>query len=69
VSWFDFDDLDFRDFKYYQVRILSSRIEGVAGRAALVECEYARVLLDDAALRAAEPVPATAPSGAVELGR
>jgi hypothetical protein len=68
VCWFDFDDLDFRDFKYYQVRILSSRIEGVAGRAALVECEYARVLLDDAAFGAAERVPETAPSSAVELG-
>jgi hypothetical protein len=51
VSWFDFDDLDFRDFKYYQVHILSSRIEGIAGRSALLECEYARVFLDDAALR------------------
>jgi hypothetical protein len=64
VNLFDFDALDFRDFKYYRVRVLSSRIEGVAGRAALMECEYARVLLDDAALEAAKP-----PSDAVELGR
>jgi hypothetical protein len=49
VHWFDFDELNFRDFKYYLVRILSSRIEGLAGRAALIESDYARVVVDEEA--------------------
>jgi hypothetical protein len=65
VGWFDFDELGFRDFKYYEVRVLSSRLEGVAGRAALVECEYARVLLDNAAFGGAERLSETPPSSAV----
>lgn len=57
VRWFDFDELDSRDFKYYQVKILSSSIEGVAGRAALVECEYARVFVDEAAFANTDQPP------------
>jgi hypothetical protein len=54
VGWFDFDELDFRDFKYYQVRIISSRVDGLAGRSALMECEYARVFVDEAGLAKVE---------------
>jgi hypothetical protein len=47
VHWFDFDELNSRDFKYYLVRIVSSPLEDLVGRAALIECAYARVLLDE----------------------
>ena len=49
VRWFDFDDLAFRDFRYYLVRIESAATHEVTGRAALIECEYTRVLLDQTA--------------------
>jgi hypothetical protein len=49
VHLYDFGELQFRDFKYYLVRIISSRIEGLAGRAALIESEYARVFVDEEA--------------------
>lgn len=52
VRWFDFDELTFRDFRYYLVRIDSARRDGVAGRAALIECDYARILLDQTAFDA-----------------
>ncbi len=48
VSLFDFDELAFRDFKYFLVRIANSSHPEVIGRAALIECEYARVMLDEA---------------------
>ena len=49
VRWFDFDDLAFRDFRYYLVRIESATTDDVTGRAALIECESTRVLLDESA--------------------
>jgi hypothetical protein len=36
VRLYDFDELGFRDLRYYLVRVLSSRFEGLAGRAALI---------------------------------
>jgi hypothetical protein len=46
VSWFDFDELGFRDFKYLLVRVVTSTQPEIVGRAALVECEHVRVLFD-----------------------
>ncbi len=46
VRWFDFDVLGFRDFRYYLVRIHSASDRALVGRAALIECEYTRVLCD-----------------------
>jgi hypothetical protein len=46
VRWFDFDVLGFRDFRYYLVRVHSASDRGLVGRAALIECQYTRVLFD-----------------------
>jgi hypothetical protein len=51
VRWFDFDELAFRDFRHYLVRIVSSTHADLVGRAALIECEYVNVLLDEGAFR------------------
>jgi hypothetical protein len=45
VRWFDFDVLGFRDLRYYLVRIQGGPEPGVIGRAALIECEYTRVVV------------------------
>jgi hypothetical protein len=55
VRWFDFDELAFRDFRYYLVRIDSARCDNVAGRAALIECDYVQVLFDQNAFGASAP--------------
>ena len=47
VHWFDFDELSFRDFRYYLVRVDSAAHREIVGRAALIECEHCIVLLDD----------------------
>ena len=47
VHWFDFDELAFRDFRYYLVRVDSAAQDEIVGRAALIECEYCTVLLDE----------------------
>ena len=47
VHWFDFDELAFRDFRYYLVRAVAASREDVVGRAALIECEYTDVMLDE----------------------
>jgi hypothetical protein len=52
VRWYDFDELGFRDFRYYLVRIDSAAREDIVGRAALIDCEYAHVLLDEGAFKA-----------------
>jgi hypothetical protein len=57
VRWFDFDQLAFRDFKYYFARVESSRHDDLVGRAALIDCEYARVLLEEDAFNRADQVP------------
>ena len=49
VSLYDFDELAFRDFRYYRVRITSGVRNEIVGRAALIECEYASVLFDQSA--------------------
>ncbi len=48
VRWFDFEELSFRDFTNYQVRIVAARDAALVGRAALIACEHVRVLLDPA---------------------
>ena len=48
VRWFDFDELSFRDFTNYQVRIVAARDAALVGRAAIIACEHVRVLLDPA---------------------
>ncbi len=47
-DYFDFDELSVRDFKYYRCKILRfpSHIE-FEGRDALVEVQYAKVLVDE----------------------
>jgi hypothetical protein len=50
VRWFDFDVLGFRDLRYYLVRIQGAAEPGVIGRAALIECEYTRVIVKAEAL-------------------
>ena len=50
VDWFDFDALAFRDFKYCRVRVVASLHSEIVGRAALLECEYGRFVLDEDAL-------------------
>jgi hypothetical protein len=47
VRWFDFDELTFRDLRYFLVRITSAAREDVVGRAALVECEHVDVYVDE----------------------
>ncbi len=48
VRWFDFDQLDFRDFRYYEVQVATSSVHPeIVGRAALIECEYASIYLQD----------------------
>lgn len=60
VRWFDFDQLGFRDFRYYEVHIVSSSVYAdIPGRAALIDCEYSSVYLDDAA--GAEPGDSPSP--------
>jgi hypothetical protein len=49
VSWFDFDELAFRDFRYYRVRITSAARDEIVGRAALIECEHTSVFFDQSA--------------------
>jgi hypothetical protein len=50
VRWFDFDPLGFRDFRYYEVHIVSSSVHAeISGRVALIECEHSAVYLDVAA--------------------
>jgi hypothetical protein len=49
VRWFDFDELAFRDFRYYLVRVESAADGDIVGRAALIECEYCVVFLDESA--------------------
>ena len=56
VEWFDFDQLAFRDLKYCSVRVVASVHADVVGRAALMECEYVRFILDETALSAAGAV-------------
>jgi hypothetical protein len=44
LRFFDFDQIGYRDFKYYEVLIAASETHPeVVGRAALIECEYATV--------------------------
>lgn len=59
VRWFDFDELGFRDLKYFLVRVASASRDDIVGRAALIECEYSDVFLDEGAL----PNPALNPTG------
>ena len=47
VRLFDFDVLGFRDFRYYMVRIRSAIDSSLVGRAALIDCEYVTVHLDE----------------------
>jgi hypothetical protein len=48
LRFFDFDQLGFRDFKYYEVMIHASETyPEIVGRAALIECEYAQVFQND----------------------
>jgi hypothetical protein len=49
VRWFDFDELAFRDLRHFLVRIASASRNDIVGRAALIECDYAAVLLDEKA--------------------
>jgi hypothetical protein len=49
VSWYDFDELAFRDFRYYRVRIASAARDDIVGRAALIECEHTSVFFDQSA--------------------
>jgi hypothetical protein len=48
VRWFDFDEFAFRGLRYYLVRVDSAARGDIVGRAALIECEYCIVLLDEA---------------------
>jgi hypothetical protein len=44
LRFFDFDQIGHRDFKYYEVLIAASETHPeIVGRAALIECEYAKV--------------------------
>jgi hypothetical protein len=45
LRFFDFDELDFRDFRYFEVFIHSSPTHpNIVGRVALLEVKYAKVL-------------------------
>jgi hypothetical protein len=45
IRFFDFDELGFRDWRYYEVFIHSSATyPDTVGRAALIECKHATVL-------------------------
>jgi len=46
--FFDFDELGFRDFRYYEVLIqASATYPEIVGRVALIECEYAFVFQNE----------------------
>jgi hypothetical protein len=47
IDFFDFDLLGFRDFEYYQVRIVEARDKDLVGREALIECRYSKVLAEE----------------------
>jgi hypothetical protein len=47
MRWFDFDELGFRDLKYFLVRVVSASRDDIVGRAALIGCEYSDVFLDE----------------------
>ena len=46
ITILDFDQLGFRDFKYFRVRILRSSDKDIEGRDGLIEAEYCKVLFD-----------------------
>jgi hypothetical protein len=48
LRFFDFDELNFRDFRYYEVVIQASKTHPeIIGRVALIEVEYTKVLFDE----------------------
>ena len=50
LRFFDFDQLGYRDFRYFEVVVYAStKYPDIIGRAALIEVEHAKVLLDKAA--------------------
>jgi hypothetical protein len=50
LRFFDFDELGYRDFRYFEVVIhTSTKYPEIVGRAALIEVEHAKVLFDKAA--------------------
>jgi hypothetical protein len=51
ISIFDFDNLGFRDFGYFRVRIVRSNEMDLEGRDALVEVKYCKVLFDDSVIK------------------
>jgi len=47
LRFFDFDQLGYRDFRYFEVVVHASpKYPDIIGRAALIEVEHAKVLLD-----------------------
>jgi len=44
IGLFDWDELGFRDFRYFRARILSADDHDLIGRDALVEAEYCRIV-------------------------
>ena len=50
IGLFDWDELGFRDFKYFRARILTAADPDLIGRDALVEACYCRVLFVDRAI-------------------
>jgi hypothetical protein len=50
LRFFDFDELGYRDFRYFEVVIhASTKYPEIVGRSALIEVEHAKVLFDKAA--------------------
>ena len=53
LRFFDFDILGYREYRYFEVVIAASiKYPDIIGRAALIEVEHARVVMDE---RAAQP--------------
>ena len=44
ARFFDFDEIGFRDFRYFEVYIASATDSDLVGRRALLDFEYARVV-------------------------
>ena len=50
LRFFDFDQLGYRDFRYFEIVVhASTKYPDIIDRAALIEVEHAKVLLDKAA--------------------
>jgi len=51
LSLYDWDEIGFRDYRYFEVRIISAKQKNLIGRDALVEANACRVILDESEIK------------------